>query len=323
MPRDRRTFLRESGLMVAGISLYGLSACGNGNQQQNNEGQEGGSPEAPQLFFDISLAEWSLNNEIRSGAMDHLDFAVRARNEFDIGAVEYVSQLFPDKRPDEKYLSEMKKRAEDNGVKSLLIMIDNEGQLGASDQQKRTEAIQNHIFWLETAQFLGCHSIRVNAGGEADAEAVAQNVIDSLSQLGEKAAPMGLNVIVENHGGFSSNGKWLANIMKTVGKDNVGTLPDFGNFCIKRGEDGCIEEYDKYQGVRELMPFAKGVSAKSHNFNEQGQETEIDYGHMLSIVKEAGYTGYIGIEYEGPAGTAVEGIRATKALLIEEGKKLS
>ena len=114
--------------------------------------------------------------------------------------------------------------------------------------------------------------------------------------------------------------------MKAVNKSNVGTLPDFGNFCIKREEGNwrnCVDAYDRYQGTTELMPFAKGVSAKSHDFDEQGNETETDYTKMLQIVKAAGFSGYIGIEYEGEKLSEDEGIRKTKALLEKAGSALA
>ena len=318
MQRSRRTFLRDSGLIVAGFSLYGLSACGNENQSdvENVEIPEG-------LFFNISLAQWSLHKALKSGKMDNLDFAAMAKKDFGIHAVEYVSQFFQDKAKDKAYLAEMKKRADDNGVKSLLIMIDNEGDLGSTDEEARAQAVANHYQWLDAAKFLGCHSIRVNAAGQGEPGDVAQAAVRSLQQLGEYAGQLELNVLVENHGGYSSDGQWLSLIMKALNRPNVGTLPDFGNFCLEKDKDGkCIKEYNRYDGLHDLLPFAKGVSAKSYAFDEQGKETTIDYGKMLKLVKEAGYTGHIGIEFEGEDSEA-NGILATKRLLVEEGMKLS
>ncbi|MCB0560582.1 MAG: sugar phosphate isomerase/epimerase [Lewinellaceae bacterium] len=318
MQKSRRTFIRESGLIVAGLSLYGLSACSNENQSdvENVEIPEG-------LFFNISLAQWSLHKALKSGKMDNLDFAAMAKKDFGIHAVEYVSQFFQDKAKDKAYLAEMKKRADDNGVKSLLIMIDNEGDLGSTDEEARAQAVANHYQWLDAAKFLGCHSIRVNAAGQGEPGDVAQAAVRSLQQLGEYAGQLELNVLVENHGGYSSDGQWLSLIMKALNRPNVGTLPDFGNFCLEKDKDGkCIKEYNRYDGLHDLLPFAKGVSAKSYAFDEQGKETTIDYGKMLKLVKEAGYTGHIGIEFEGEDSEA-NGILATKRLLVEEGMKLS
>ena len=318
MQKSRRTFLRDSGLIAAGISLYGLSACRSDNKAtvENVEIPEG-------LFFKISLAQWSLHKALQGGKMDNLDFAARAKNDFGIEAVEYVSQFFQDKAKDKAYLAEMNKRADDNGVKNVLIMIDHEGDLGSTEKEPRKLAVENHYKWLDAAKTLGCHSIRVNAAGKGPADDVAQAALRSLQQLGDYAAQLELNVIVENHGGYSSDGRWLSFIMKALNKKNVGTLPDFGNFCIERGADGqCIKEYDRYDGIHDLLPFAKGVSAKSYAFDEQGKETTMDYGRILKLVKDAGYTGHIGIEFEGE-GSEVDGILATKRLLVEEGMKLS
>ncbi|MCB0571077.1 MAG: sugar phosphate isomerase/epimerase [Phaeodactylibacter sp.] len=325
MKKTRRTFLRESGLMAAGLAVYGLSACGNSGQQSSAESDDTKMLDtSSELFFKISLAQWSLHKSLFDGKMDNLDFAIKAKKDFGIEAVEYVNQFFKDKAKDQAYLAEMKKRADDNGVRSVLIMIDGEGSLGSLDKKAREEAVYNHYKWLDAAKFLGCHSIRVNAAGEGKADDVAQAAAHSLTELGDYAEQLGMNVIVENHGGFSSNGQWLSFIMNAVNKSNVGTLPDFGNFCITRTQDGnCAESYDRYQGISELMPFAKGVSAKSYDFNEDGSETQMDYWRILKIVREAGYTGHIGIEYEGTRLSEEDGIRATKALLIREGAKLT
>ena len=214
-------------------------------------------------------------------------------------------------------------------VHGRRVVIDGEGGLAETDSKKRTEAVENHYKWVEAAKTLGCHSIRVNAfSSNPSAEEAAKAAVDGLSKLGEYGKQAGINVIVENHGGFSSDGKWLSGVMKTINMPNVGTLPDFGNFCVRRDSGtewggACVEEYDRYQGVAELMPFAKGVSAKSHDFDENGNEIHTDYMKMLKIVKDAGYTGYIDIEYEGDKLSEDEGIKMTKALLEKVGAALS
>ena len=270
-----------------------------------------------QPLFRISLAQWSLHRTIRSGALDNLDFAKTAK-ELDIRAVEYVNQFFKDKAEDSKYLGEMKKRAADHGVKSLLIMIDREGRLGDPDQQRRKQAVENHYKWVEAAKFLGCHSIRVNAASGGTYEEQIERAADGLRSLTEFAAGHDMNVIVENHGGLSSNGAWLAAVMKKVGHKRCGTLPDFGNFRIGAGE-----EYDRYKGVKELMPFAKAISAKSYDFDDDGNDTKTDFYRMMKIVLDAGYRGYVGIEYEGRQLPEREGILATKRLLERVREKLS
>jgi len=273
--------------------------------------------------FKISLAEWSLHRTLRdeSKNMTNLDFPRVTKREFGIDAVEYVNQFFKDKAKDDKYLADLKQRCDDEGVKSLLIMVDGEGQLGAPDEKARTTAVENHYQWVDAAKFLGCHSIRVNAGSSGSYEEQQKLAADGLRRLSEYAKPHGLNVLVENHGGLSSNGAWLASVIKMTGMDNCGTLPDFGNFMIKRGPDP--EEYDRYKGVEELMPFAKAVSAKTHDFDENGNEIHTDYERMMGIVLKHGYHGYVGIEYEGGKIGEMEGIQKSKELLERVAQKFT
>jgi len=309
---SRRKFLSQ----VAGATAFGLFY----NSCSSQKKASASSPAALAGFFEISLAEWSLNKALFANKMTNLDFPVVAKQQYGISVVEYVNQFFKDKAKDTNYLNELLKRCSDNGVKNHLIMIDGEGGLGDLDNTKRMQAVENHYKWVDTAKYLGCATIRVNAFGEGSEEDVQKAAVESLSSLGEYAAKQNINVIVENHGGYSSNGQWLATVMKTVNKPNVGILPDFGNFCIKR-EGGqqwgakCIEEYDRYKGVAEMMPYAKGASAKTHDFDSNGNCIETDYYRMLKIIKDSGFHGYIGIEYEGEKLGEEEGIRKTKALL--------
>ncbi|GAB2561193.1 sugar phosphate isomerase/epimerase [Spirosoma areae] len=272
------------------------------------------------MFFDISLAEWSLHKALFARKITNLDFPGIARKEFDISIVEYVNQFFKDKAQDKTYLNDLLTRCKDNGIKNHLIMIDGEGNLGAADAAERMKAVENHHRWVEAANYLGCKTIRVNAAGQGTAEEVAKAAAEGLAKLGEFAKTMNINVIVENHGGYSSNGQWLAGVMKQVDLKNVGTLPDFGNFCLKRGEGHtCAEEYDRYQGTKELMPYAKGVSAKTYNFDDNGNCVETDYSRILKIVKDSNFKGIAGIEYEGDKLEEYEGIRKTKTLLERVG----
>ena len=275
----------------------------------------GGKP-----LYGISLAQWSLHKTLFAKKLDALDFAKATREEFGIDAVEYVNQFFKDKANDEAYLGQLNSRAADHGVKSLLIMVDGEGSLGHGDTAERNKAVQNHHKWADAARFLGCDSIRVNAAttGNGSFEEKQKLAADGLRSLSEYGAKLGLNVIVENHGGLSSNGAWLAGVMKIVDLPNCGTLPDFGNFNIGDGK-----MYDRYQGVTELMPFAKAVSAKSHEFDDKGDEVRTDYRRMMSIVLAAGYHGYVGIEYEGSKVDAYTGIKKTKQLLETVRDELS
>jgi len=327
MPSNRRHFLKQLGGLAAGFGAAstGLSFISPSPEKINtfNHSADAGTAAAP-LFFTISLAQWSLHKKLFAKEMDNLDFPVVAKKTYGISVVEYVNQFFKDKAKDTKYLAELLKRCTDNGVKNHLIMCDGEGEMGSLDAAKRMEAVENHYKWVDAAKYLGCITIRVNAFGTGSPEEVQKAAIESLSKLGEYAAKTGINVIVENHGGYTSNGQWLAAVMKGVNRKNVGTLPDFGNFCLKR-EGGqlwgtpCIEEYDRYKGVGEMMPFAKGVSAKTHDFDEQGNCIETDYTKMLKVVKDAGFKGYMGIEYEGDKISEDEGIKKTKALLERVG----
>lgn len=324
MSTNRRKFLAQLGGLAAGFGAVsaGLTAC---NDSGNTEGaaktdSTTTAVATPEPWFTISLAQWSLHKKLLAKEMDNLDFPAIAKNTYGIGVVEYVNQFFKDKAKDEKYIGELLQRCNDNGIKNHLIMIDGEGDLGDTNARKRKTAVENHHKWVECAKALGCTSIRVNAFGTGSREEVAKAAIESLSLLGEFAAKSEINVIVENHGSYSSDGQWLSNVMMQVNKPNVGTLPDFGNFCIKREgksmwEGKCIDEYDRYKGVGEMMPFAKGVSAKTHEFDAQGNCVETDYAKMMKIVKDAGFKGYMGIEYEGDKLSEEEGIKKTKALL--------
>lgn len=305
---NRRTFLQRTGLAAAGVAAASLTGC-----------ESIGLRRGP--LYKISLAEWSLHRAIRDrGTMNNLDFPVVARQAYGIDAVEYVNQFFIDKAKDTAYLRELKLRSDGEGVTNLLIMCDREGNLGDLNDGQRQLAVENHFKWADAAKFLGCHSIRVNAAtGNTGTYLDQQNrAADGLRKLSEFAAPLGLNVLVENHGGLSSNGEWLAGVMRLVHLPNCGTLPDFGNFTVRPGEN-----YDRYKGVAEMMPYAKAVSAKSHEFDERGDEIHTDYLKMVGIVVEAGYHGYMGIEYEGSRLSEPEGIRATKRLLEKVRDELS
>ena len=319
--QSRRRFIYKAGGLTLGVGILGIHGCSR-SRKTNDASEEETTAEAAsasELFFKISLAEWSLHKALFAEEMTNLDFPVMAKNDFGIDAVEYVNIFFKDKAEDAAYLSQLNTICNDNGVSNVLIMCDGEGNLGDSDEAKRNEAVENHYKWVEAAKTLGCHSIRVNARGTGTDEEVATAAIDGLGRLSEFAKDFDINVIVENHGGISSDGKWLSNVISSVGMANCGTLPDFGNFCIESNEDGCINEYDRYLGVKELMPFAKGVSAKSHDFDENGDEIHTDYTKMLKVVKEAGYRGHIGIEYEGTEDSENMGIMKTKTLLEKVG----
>jgi sugar phosphate isomerase/epimerase len=290
---DRREFVKQSSAAAVAAAIAGDALVA-----------------APKQLFKISLAQWSLHKALFAKQLDNLDFAKTAKLDFGISAIEFVNQFFKDKAKDTNYLKELNKRARDYGVEHRLIMCDGEGNLGDPDETKRTQAVENHYRWVEAAKFLGCKLIRVNAASRGSYEEQQKLAADGLRRLAEFGAKHKIAVVVENHGGLSSNGQWLAGVMKMVNHPMCGTLPDFGNFRVSREE-----EYDRYKGVTELMPFAKAVSAKSHDFNEVGEEIHTDYHRMMKIVLDAGYRGFVGIEYEGDKMSEADGIRATKKLL--------
>jgi L-ribulose-5-phosphate 3-epimerase len=263
-------------------------------------------------LFSISLAQWSLHQALFAGYIQSIDFPRISKEQFGINAVEYVNSFFPGRQPTLEFVQDLKKRCNDLGVTSLLIMCDGEGNLGDPDNSKRTTAIENHYKWIDAAVDLGCHSIRVNAQSEGTPDEQRKLAVDGLLRLTQHAETKNINIIVENHGGMSSNGAWLSSVMLEVNHPRCGTLPDFGNFILNWETR---EEYDRYKGVGELMPFAKAVSAKSNDFDDSGNEIHTDYRKMLGIVLDAGYRGWIGVEYEGTNVGEFEGIIRTRDLL--------
>ncbi|HKX45781.1 MAG TPA: sugar phosphate isomerase/epimerase family protein, partial [Planctomycetota bacterium] len=271
------------------------------------QGAAGGSAEP---LFRISLAQWSLHRALQSGALDTFGFVRDAREAYGLEAVEYVCGFFRDKAADFGWLGELRQRCDDQGVRSLLIMVDGEGALGASDADERRRAVERHFRWIAASAFLGGHAIRVNAEGDGDRAEHSKHCAESLRRLGDLGADYGVSVIVENHGGPSSDGAWLAATIRRADHPFVGTLPDFGNFRID-----AETTYDRYRGIAELMPFARAVSAKSHDFDAAGNEVHTDYRRMLKIVLDAGYRGFVGVEWEGSSLPEPDGIRATLRLL--------
>jgi len=299
--------------IVSGAALLagaGIASAGLQGRAAATTRMQSASPAKP--WFEISLAQWSLHLALGRGkekTLENLEFPGYAAG-LGIDAVEYVNSFFKAHAGDFGYLRELEAACRAARVQSLLIMVDGEGSLADEDPARRRAAIENHFRWISAAAFLGCHCIRVNAHGGDTAEPRAERAADSLRRLGEMGEHFGIDVVVENHGGLSSNGAWLAGVMRKAAHSRVGTLPDFGNFDLGDGE-----HYDRYKGVEELMPFAKAVSAKSHEFNDAGDEIHTDYRRMLGIVKAAGYRGRIGIEYEGSKHSEREGIVLTKQLL--------
>ncbi len=327
----RRNFIRNSSQVGMAFSLLGMYACKETKKKEDETMEDANlTVEAVDPFFKLSLAQWSIHKMIKEDGVDPYTFAEKAKK-WGFSGLEYVSQLYPpdldnDEYSDEamaKFIEKSNAEAEKHGMENVLIMIDRQGNLAVSDAKERNEAVARHHKWVDAAKAMGCHSIRVNLAGSDDPATWKGNSVDALTQLSTYAKDKNINILVENHGGLSSNGTMLADVMATVDMDNCGTLPDFGNFCIKRSDDGCAEEYDKYKGVKELMPYAKAVSAKSNVFDADGNEKVIDYVKMLQTVKDHGYTSFIGVEYEGSELGEEAGIIATKELMLKAAKEMT
>ena len=353
MKISRRKTIKKISTGLATAGLFSLSSsvlsCAGDGSKKAEKVVETAKTMAKQPFFKISLAQWSLHKSffgdslqggfgafakalqtdpesLLRGKLNPMDFPQIARKQFEVDAIEFVNTFYFNKARNMEFLKDLKGRCDGEGVQPVLIMCDALGDLGELDDQKRKAAVENHHQWVDAAKFLGCHSIRVNAAGKGTAEEVMAAAVDGLGTLTEYGKANGINIIVENHGSHSSNGAWLAEVMKQVNSPYCGTLPDFGNFCITRDTEDytkCLEEYDRYKGMEELMPYAKGISAKAHDFDENGNEIHTDFKRMLQIAKDAGYTGYVDIEYEGQGLSEPDGIIATKKLLERVGQELA
>lgn len=294
---SRRDFIKKAAIGAAGIGLAAtlpeyLYAETNAD-----------------LFFKFAISQFSFASEFWTKQLDPLDFAAKSK-ELGISGLDYCSMFFADKAKDQQFLGELKKRAADNGSYNLRIMVDGEGVLGDLTEATRLKAVDNHFKWMDAAATLGCPMIRVNVEGEGAPADVANAAVDSLGRLIEYGKKQNIDVIVENHVGISCNASWLSGVMKQVNSPHCGTLADFGNFCINRTKPAtndiagylktkCLEEYDRYKGIEELMPFAKGIHIKSHVFDAAGNDVETDFYRMFKIIKKSGFTGWASIEYEG------------------------
>lgn len=303
---SRRKFIQQSGQAIAGLTvLPGFSSLSAGiNDQQ----------------LSISLAQWSLHRSFEKGTLDPSNFASIASKDYGISAVEYVNGFYLKHSTDEAFWQQMNQKALDHDVTNLLIMVDSEGDLGNPSDKKRNTAVENHYKWIHAAKLMNCHSIRVNAFGQGSRKDLRNALIDGLGKLTAYAAQQNINVLIENHGLHTSDAPFIKEIIEQVSSPYLGTLPDFGNWCtsVEWGSiqnDTCKSPFDLYDGVQTFLPYAKGVSAKSYDFDANGNETRIDYRRMIQLVKQAGFSGHIGIEYEGNQLSEPDGIRATYALL--------
>ncbi len=303
---SRRTFIKKSTLGVAALSLPGIYAYGTPTTQTMPK---------------ISLAQWSLNRAFFGKNLDPINFARIAKTDYGISAIEYVNQFYTTHATDEKFWTEMATRAADAGVQSLIMMVDEEEKLGDTNAAIRKTAIESHYKWVNAAKILGCHSIRVNAFGDGSLDELEASLVDGLGKLTEYAAKEKVHVILENHGLHTSNADFMTGILKAVNNPYLGTLPDFGNWCLSaewgstQTTKNCTTIYPPEEGIAKFLPHAKGVSAKSYTFNADGFETVIDYPKLLQLVKNSSFDGHIGIEFEGESITEPEGIKATKVLI--------
>lgn len=328
----KRKNLKMKGFkMVMAVLFMGILACKDAPKEQpKSEGNDEVAVTSKEPFFKLSLAQWSMHRMILNDGVDPYSFAEKAK-EWGFTGLEYVSGLYYkelkaanfSKEAMDAFVEKSNAESKKHGMENVLIMIDGQGDLATTDAAKRKEAVENHHKWVDAAAAMGCRAIRVNLSGSNVAEDWIASSVDGLTQLATYAKDKNIQILVENHGGLSSNGALLAEVMTKVDMENCGTLPDFGNFCIKRSETGCEEEYDRYKGISELMPHALAVSAKSHDFDAEGNEVDMDYYRILKMVKDAGYTGHIGVEYEGSRLSEEEGILATRDLLIRVGSELN
>lgn len=297
MKTNRRDFIRQTAMGAAGLGLAAALP------------KFLHAEPAKELFFKIAVSQFSFASQFWTGKLKALDFPARAK-ELGITGLDYCSMFFADKANDAAFLADLKQRSADAGTYNLRIMVDGEGVLGDLAEAARLKAVENHFKWIDAAAALGCPMIRVNVEGDGDPKDVAKAAVDSLGRLLEYGSKNKVDVVVENHLGISCNAAWLAGVMKEVNSTHCGTLADFGNFCINRTkpktndiagymETRCLEEYDKYKGIAELMPYAKGVHAKSHFFDAGGNDPETDFYKMFKIIKKSGFKGWISIEYEG------------------------
>tara|TARA_R110002111_G_scaffold20665_2_gene49028 strand:- start:9 stop:998 length:990 start_codon:yes stop_codon:yes gene_type:complete len=329
--------MKQKNLISKGVKvvlvalLMGALSCKEAPKEQPKDvGTPEVSMKATEPFFKLSLAQWSMHKMVREDGVDPYTFAEKAKN-WGFTGLEYVSALYYkeleaanfSKEAMASFVEKCNAESKKHGMQNVLIMIDGQGDLATPDAQKRKKAVENHYKWVDAAADMGCHAIRVNLSGSKVPDEWVASSVDGLTQLATYAKDKNIEVLVENHGGLSSNAVMLAEVMTKVNMDNCGTLPDFGNFCIERSKDGCAQEYDIYKGISELMPHALAVSAKSYNFDAEGNETKLDYPRILKIVKDAGYTGFIGVEYEGSVLSEEQGIIATRDLLIKAGKELN
>jgi sugar phosphate isomerase/epimerase len=268
----------------------------------------------------LVLAQWTFNKDLFAGKMTTIDFVNKAA-EMGFDGVEFVSQFIKDKVNDDAYLAELKLASETAGIKNTMISVDvSEAKLGSSDPDERDIATAKHKEWIVAASKLNCPTIRVNAHGDGSADEMMSAMFNSVKELANFGKSYNVGVTIENHGQYSSDGKWLSQLIGKLVPYGVGSVADFDNWCIER-EGGklwgtpCIKEYDRYLGMKELLPTARSVSVKAFDFDEQGNAIKTDFKRMFQLIKEAQYDEYLAIEFEGHDMDPIEGIRKTLELV--------
>jgi len=257
----------------------------------------------------ISLGQWSLHKAMGRRLLSNLDFPRVAREQFGIEGLEFVNFLW--EAPTSDYIQRVKRAMSSTATKAVLMMCDGEGLMAHSVKEKRLQTAANHYKWVDIAAELGAHAIRANLGAEkepktpAEVDAVVNYAAESFRKLAEYGASRKVNVVVENHGGVSSDPVAMARVIKAVKLPNLGVLPDFGNFA---------KEVDRYDAIAKFMPYAKAVTFKCVDFKD-GKETTMDMDRLMKSVLDSGYRSWVGIEYGGDRLTEYEGIQAAKNYL--------
>ncbi len=231
-----------------------------------------------------------------------LDFAGFARKEYGLTHLELIQMSFPS--TEASYLKKLRSAVEAAEAVIENVPID-VGDICELAPERRAEHVRNIKSWMDVAAAIGSRAVRVNTGPSREGSDALALAVESCKRLAEHADKLGLNVLIENHGGISSDPQLLKQLIESVSTERMGACPDFGGF----------DEAIRYDGLQKIMPLAKLVHAKSYAFDEHGEETAIDYARCMQIVKNSGFSGVLSIEYEGD-GNASEGIKKTKELIL-------
>jgi hypothetical protein len=254
--------------------------------------------------FKLSLNERSIAPAIESGLVDHLDFTRIAREELDIRAVDYVTSLFREKLHDESYLTEMNRRAAEFGVRNVLLIVENEGDLACEDNSQRKQSLKKHLSMIDVGQALGCSGVCVQPRGTGDSDEVAKRLVGSLQSLCEVGELRKINVMVSNRGISNISPEWLLRVVDAVGNTKCGIFSYFDGF----------KHLNPTEGLEKVMPSSKGVCAVSKSTEDSRELHEKRFREMLEIVSNSGYRGYLSLEYQGNQ-AGWDGIRSMRQVV--------